>query len=162
MNALRKSMNLLLGKRPPSLQVGALCLQEGTGKVLLITSRGTGRWIIPKGWPMEGRSLPGAAAREAWEEAGVEGRVGHEEIGRYNYQKEQDRGFAVPVEVRVFPLHVSREKDRFPESAERRRRWFDPVQAARMVVEPGLQQILLRLAGQAQNAVPAPSGKGGR
>ena len=141
MKALRKSLAMLFGKRPPAMQVAALCL-DGDGRALLITSRGTGRWIIPKGWPMEGRSLPGAAAREAWEEAGVIGRIGRAEIGRYAYLKDQDEGFALRVEVRVFPLHVSELSERFPESGARRRQWFDPAEAARLVAEPGLARIL--------------------
>lgn len=145
MNVLRRSLDMLIGKRPPAMQVAALCLDPQTGKVLLVTSRGTGRWIIPKGWPMEGRTLPAAAALEAWEEAGAEGRIGREEIGRYSYDKDQDSGFAVPVEVRVYPLHVARLSGDFPESAQRKRRWFTPEEAARMVVEPGLKALLRRL-----------------
>ena len=64
MNALLNSIRMLFGKRPRSLQVGAICRDSGTGEVLLITSRGTGRWVIPKGWPMAGRSLAGAANGE--------------------------------------------------------------------------------------------------
>ncbi|WP_240643685.1 NUDIX hydrolase [Paracoccus siganidrum] len=142
MNVLRRSLGMLIGKRPPAMQVAALCLDPETGKVLLITSRGTGRWIIPKGWPMEGRTLPAAAALEAWEEAGAEGRIGREEIGRYSYDKDQDSGFAVPVEVRVYPLHVTRLSGDFPESAQRKRRWFTPRDAIRMVAEPGLKALL--------------------
>lgn len=142
MNVLRRSLGMLIGKRPPAMQVAALCLDPETGKVLLITSRGTGRWIIPKGWPMEGRTLPAAAALEAWEEAGAEGRIGREEIGRYSYDKDQDSGFAVPVEVRVYPLHVTRLSGDFPESAQRTRRWFTPQDAIRMVAEPGLKALL--------------------
>lgn len=145
MNMLRRAINMLLGKRPLSLQVGALCLDAKTGQVLLITSRGTGRWVIPKGWPMEGHSLPGAAAREAWEEAGVEGRIIHEEIGRYGYDKEQDSGFAVPVEVAVFPLHVEKCRQDFPESEQRERRWFTPDEAVPLVAEAGLKRILQSL-----------------
>lgn len=155
MSALGKSFKMLIGKRPPAMQVGAICLDPVSGRVLLITSRGTGRWVIPKGWPMEGRTLSGAAAREAWEEAGVEGRIAHDEIGRYSYAKDQDRGFSVPVEVRVFLLRVSRAADTFPESRQRRRRWFDPEEAAQMVVEPGLQQILRGLARPADDAARA-------
>lgn len=141
MKALQKSLGMLLGKRPPSIQVGALCLDDA-GRVLLITSRGTGRWIIPKGWPMEGRSLPGAAAREAWEEAGAVGRIQRNEIGRYNYLKDQDEGFSVPVEVRVFPFLISKLSEHFPEEGERTRQWFDLEEAAELVAEPGLAQIL--------------------
>jgi 8-oxo-dGTP pyrophosphatase MutT (NUDIX family) len=155
MKPVMRSLRLLFGKRPPAMQVGALCMSPEGDKVLLVTSRGTGRWIIPKGWPMEGRSLAGAAAQEAWEEAGVEGRVGDKEIGRYSYGKEQDSGFALPVEVRVFPLLVRRLEKDFPEAAERQCKWFSPANAAKLVAEPGLSQLLLNLprpkdAGQAQ------------
>lgn len=145
---LRERISRLLGRRPPEMQVAALCLSETTGQVLLVTSRGTGRWIVPKGWPMPGRTLAGAAMQEAWEEAGVKGRIGDGEIGRYHYEKDQDRGFAIPVEVRVFPLYVDCMKERFPEVDQRKRRWFAPAEAANMVAETGLKQIL--------RALPAP------
>lgn len=141
MNALRRSFEFLLGKRPLPLQVAALCIDSGTGRVLLITSRGTGRWVIPKGWPMAGRSLPGAAAQEAWEEAGVTGQVEHKEIGRYSYDKAQDSGFSITVEVAVFALHVEKLLDKFPEDDERERKWFTLAEAVEMVAEPGLQEI---------------------
>ncbi|WP_366938903.1 NUDIX hydrolase [uncultured Paracoccus sp.] len=145
MNAIRQSISLLMGRRPPALQVGAVCRCLKTGDVLLITSRGTGRWVIPKGWPMEGKTLPAAAATEAWEEAGVEGRMLDAELGRYHYDKEQDRGYSVPVEVRVFLMEVESLGTSFPESKQRKRRWFAPADAARMVAEPGLREILLAL-----------------
>lgn len=141
----RNRLARIIGKRPAEMQVAALCLNDRTGQVLLITSRGTGRWIVPKGWPMPGLSLAEAAMREAWEEAGVTGRIGQAEIGRYHYDKEQDRGFAVPVEVRVFPLYVEDLKGSFPERDERKRRWFAPPEAARMVAESGLKKILTGL-----------------
>lgn len=145
MNALRQSLRLLLGRRPPPMQVGAVCRCPRTGEVLLITSRGTGRWVIPKGWPMAGKSLPAAAATEAWEEAGVTGQIGEAEIGRYSYDKDQDQGYAVRVEVRVFLLEVADLGTDFAEAGQRLRRWFSPQDAARRVVEPGLKQILLAL-----------------
>ncbi|WP_199262373.1 NUDIX hydrolase [Paracoccus binzhouensis] len=141
----RDRLARLLGRRPPDMQVAALCLDPASGQVLLVTSRGTGRWILPKGWPMPGRSLADAARQEAWEEAGVRGRVDEAEIGRYHYDKDQDRGFAIPVEVRVFPLHVEALEAQFPEAQERRRRWFAPEEAARMVAETGLKQLLRSL-----------------
>lgn len=148
MKAIRQSLNMLFGKRPPAIQVGAICIDPDTGHVLLISSRGTGRWIIPKGWPMEGRSLAGAAAREAWEEAGVIGRIQRSEIGRYGYQKDQDEGFSIPVDVRVFQLAVRKLAEKFPERHERERKWFPPKEAAELVAEPGLAQIL--------NSLPMP------
>ncbi|WP_343069769.1 NUDIX hydrolase [Paracoccus amoyensis] len=146
-------MSLLLGRRPVSMQVAALCLDGDTGKVLLITSRGTGRWVIPKGWPMAGRTLARAAEQEAWEEAGVRGQINHAELGRYSYDKDQDSGFSVPVEVRVFVLNVSSLAETFPEDDQRNRQWFSPVEAAQRVREPGLKQILLGLSrGQSPDA----------
>ena len=157
MKVFFKALGMLLGRRPPSLQVAALCVDAETGKVLLITSRGTGRWVIPKGWPMPGKSLPGAAATEAWEEAGAQGVVATEEIGRYRYDKDQNRGFSVPVEVHVFVLQVSQLVKDFPEAAERERRWFDPAEAATLVREEGLQGILLSMARRSKTS----SSKGG-
>ena len=69
--------------RPERHQVAALCWRMGQGgavEILLVTSRDTGRWVIPKGWPMDGKSASAAAAREAWEEAGVKGTVRPESI----------------------------------------------------------------------------------
>lgn len=151
MSALRNSLRLLLGRRPAALQVAALC-RNPQGQVLLISSRGTGRWVIPKGWPMPGRSLAGAAAQEAWEEAGIRGDVTEEEIGRFTYDKDQDGGFALPVEVRVFLLAVQSQSGSFPEAGQRRAEWFAPARAAELVAEPGLRQILRRLDAHGADA----------
>jgi 8-oxo-dGTP pyrophosphatase MutT (NUDIX family) len=142
MNMLRRSLHMILGRRPPALQVGAICRKPESGEVLLITSRDTGRWVIPKGWPMEGRSLAHAALQEAWEEAGVRGRVGMTELGRFGYDKRQNSGFALPVEVALFPVEVMELADDYPEYEERHREWFAPERAAELVDETGLKQIL--------------------
>ncbi|AUH65335.1 NUDIX hydrolase [Paracoccus zhejiangensis] len=146
MNMLSRSLRMILGRRPPALQVGAICRKAETGEMLLITSRDTGRWVIPKGWPMEGRSLAHAALQEAWEEAGVRGKVGMTELGRFRYDKRQDKGFAVPVEVALYPVEVLELADDYPEYEERHREWFAPGQAAELVNEAGLKQILQGLA----------------
>ena len=133
-------------RRPkPLTQVAALCIDAGSGRVLLITSRDTGRWVLPKGWPMRKRSLSGSALQEAWEEAGVEGVAGKAEIGRYLYDKRRDKGFAIPVEVRVFPILVSGLADRFPEAGQRQRAWLHAEDAATMVDEHELQALILAL-----------------
>lgn len=144
MTALRRRLARWLGARPPLMQVGAVCLDPDTGRVLLITSRGTGRWIIPKGWPMAGRTLAQAALQEAWEEAGVRAEAG-EELGRYHYAKQQDRGFAVPVEVRAFLVPVQALAEDWPERGARTRRWFAPREAAALVAEPELAALLAAL-----------------
>lgn len=130
---------------PPSLQVGALCWRrtgKGALRILLITSRDTGRWVIPKGWPMRNRTEAEAAEREAWEEAGVNGTVFPHSIGLYAYPKFMSKGKVVPCVVRVFPLEVERSADRFPEVDQRRRKWFPPEHAARRVQEPELARII--------------------
>ncbi|MDO5529523.1 MAG: NUDIX hydrolase [Paracoccus sp. (in: a-proteobacteria)] len=150
----RERLTRLLGRRPATMQIGALCL-DGAGRVLLITSRGTGRWIIPKGWPMAGRSLSEAALQEAWEEAGVEGAVEPEPMGRYFYDKMHDSGFGVPVVVHVFRVSVSNLAEDFPEQGERRRAWFAPEDAAKLVAEDGLRELLSALPKpEAGGAVP--------
>ena len=141
----RNLLGRMLGRRPPALQVGALCLQAETGSVLLVTSRGTGRWIIPKGWPMDGRSVGGAALREAWEEAGVRGEVEETAFGRYSYDKKLTKGLSAPVEVQVHLVRVEGLDKNFPERKQRQRRWFTPAEAAELVDEAGLARLLRRL-----------------
>ena len=145
MTGLRRRLARWLGARQPLMQVGAVCLDPATGRVLMITSRGTGRWIIPKGWPMPGRTLAEAALQEAWEEAGVRAEAA-EDLGRYHYDKQQDRGFAVPVEVRVFLIRVGALAEDHPERGQRIRRWFMPAEAAGLVAEPELAALLAALA----------------
>jgi 8-oxo-dGTP pyrophosphatase MutT (NUDIX family) len=150
----RNLLGRMLGRRPPALQVGALCLQAETGSVLLVTSRGTGRWIIPKGWPMDGRSVGGAALREAWEEAGVRGEVEETAFGRYSYDKKLTKGLSAPVEVQVHLVRVEGLDKNFPERKQRQRRWFTPAEAAGLVDEAGLARLLRRLPSPA--APPNP------
>ncbi|AYF02101.1 NUDIX hydrolase [Paracoccus yeei] len=140
--AFRDRLSRLLGRKPAQMQVAALCRSRQDGKVLLVTSRGTGRWIVPKGWPMPGRTLADAALQEAWEEAGVLGTIGQDPIGSYHYDKVQDLGFSVPVEVRVYLLDVESLADDWLESGQRKRRWFEPARAAELVAETGLKRLL--------------------
>lgn len=130
-------------------QVGALCL-DGAGRVLLITSRDTGRWVIPKGWTMPGKTPAQAALREAWEEAGVEGRIGAVPIGQYRYDKVLRSGRLRPLVVQVFLAAVDRLAEDWPEAGQRTRRWLAPGEAATMVAEPELRHLLY--------ALPDPAG----
>lgn len=151
--------------KPGRTQYGAICWRRLGDKieVLLITSRDTGRWIIPKGWPIAGLTPDASAAREAFEEAGVEGRVSATCIGLYSYDKGLSPALGpsvtVPCVVAVFPLQVKGLRDRFPESCERRRKWFSPKKAARKVAEPELQSILESFAAYAAQSKSA--GKAG-
>lgn len=132
-------------QRPKRLQVAALCYRDGRKgrQVLLVTSRDTGRWILPKGWPIHGLDAPGAALQEAWEEAGVaKGKLEGDAVGTYTYRKTYSGGFAVPVETLVFPVAVEEVRDTYPEAHERKRQWVSASEAANMVQEPELQSIL--------------------
>lgn len=144
------------------MQYGALCWRHRRGRVqvLLITSRDTGRWVIPKGWPISGLSPAAAAAREAWEEAGVQGEVANEGLGSFGYRKVLASKAALPCEVQVFGLRVARLKDKFPERDERRRKWFSAIKAARKVAEPELRALLLSLDDRLGHDGPSPDDGG--
>ena len=131
-------------RRPPSLQMAALCYRPAKHgrEYLLVTSRDTGRWIIPKGWPIRGLASSETAVREAWEEAGVvAGDVTAEPIGSYSYNKRRANGFSIPVETLVYSVEVTDLSDTFPEADERDRKWVSADTAAELVNEPDLRSI---------------------
>ncbi|PIE09021.1 MAG: NUDIX hydrolase [Rhodobacterales bacterium] len=130
-------------KRAVRTQFGALCyrIREGKLQFLLITSRGTGRWIIPKGWPMDGETPAGAAATEAWEEAGATGKLSHHTLGFYAYDKGY-AGMKLPCVVAVFPLKVKKLAKHYPEAGQRKRKWVGRKKAAAMVQEPELRAMI--------------------
>lgn len=115
---------------------------NGNVQVLLITSRRTKRWIIPKGWPMAGVSPMQAAATEAYEEGGVEGKPYPVCVGLFSYQKDLGDKGDLPCVAMVYPVKVKRLLSDFPEKKERRRKWFDIAKAAKKVDEPELRAIL--------------------
>lgn len=110
--------------------------------VLLVTSRQTRRWVLPKGNPVVGIGLHESAAHEALEEAGVHGSVCPTPIGTFRYRKRRKSGASVMVDVDVFPIAVTEELVEWEEDGERERRWFTLRDAAEVVEEPELQQIL--------------------
>lgn len=129
-------------------QIAALPLRwgdRGDVEVLMITSRDTGRWIVPKGWTMDGIKPWRAAAIEALEEAGARGDVGRDAFGTYRYDKIMDDGSSVPVKVRVYPMLVERLASSWKEQDERTRRWFGAEAAASLVDEPELAELLMAL-----------------
>nr|WP_175581732.1 NUDIX hydrolase [Pseudooceanicola sp. HF7] len=126
-------------------QAAALCYR-GRGadmEILLITSRETKRWIMPKGWPKTGTDAAGTALEEAWEEAGIKQRsMKPIWIGRYHYDKRLDGGLPAPTDVDVYAVEVARLLDDYPESGERERRWVRPEEAAKLVAEEDLKDLL--------------------
>ncbi|WP_425079752.1 NUDIX hydrolase [Ruegeria denitrificans] len=134
--------------RPRRVQFAALCtrVHDGQDQVLLITSRDTKRWIIPKGWPIDGLSGAETALQEAWEEAGVRADAVHDEpIGQFTYDKILKDGSAQPVLTNVYRISVRALADGFPEADQRERSWFSPAEAATLVQEPELQALLRKL-----------------
>src|SRR5256886_10129543 len=111
---------------PTRIQYAALPYRSSSTQteVMLVTSRETHRWIIPKGWPKKGKSPHRSAAREAFEEAGVVGSVGRRAVGSFSYEKRMKNGASVECEVRVFPLEVKRQKEEWPEKQQRRVKWL--------------------------------------
>lgn len=135
-------------QRPRRIQVAALCTRDhdGSRQVLLVTSRDTGRWVLPKGWPIKGLDAAGAALQEAWEEAGVKkANVNEEPFGVYGYDKRLDGGLEIAVDVTVFETKVEKIVDDFPEADQRTRKWVAPAEAAEMVHEPELQALLRQM-----------------
>lgn len=130
-------------------QIAALPLKwdgKGRVKVLMVTSRDTGRWVMPKGWEMDGKKPWQAAEIEALEEAGAKGYIGDQLIGSYRYPKILKDGSVMPCLVRVYPMVVSKLKRDWKERKQRKRRWFTPEAAAKRVAEPELADLLLQLA----------------
>lgn len=146
----------LMFRRPPRQQYAALCyrVKKKTSEIelLLLTSRDTGRWVIPKGWPMSGKLPQEVAAREALEEAGVRGTAEAGSLGFYRYQKMLRDGLSVPCKVQVYPLEVFDMVKNFKEKGERKLEWVSCDEAAKRVNEPELKVLILafqrRLAEQ--------------
>ena len=128
-------------------QYGAICFRYmADGKsieILVVTSRDSGRWIIPKGWPMKKKKPFEAAEIEAWEEAGIRGVVKKKPIGRYTYLKLLDNGDVTPCVVDVFQIEATETRSDFKEHGERRREWVSPDEAARRVREVELKSLLV-------------------
>lgn len=129
-------------------QIAALPMRwkkEGTFQVLMVTSRETKRWIMPKGWTMNGKKPWVAAEIEALEEAGAVGYIGKDVLGTYTYKKKLDDGTSLKCEVDVYPMVVENLKRNWKERDERKRKWFSAKGAAKRVSEPELAKLLRSL-----------------
>jgi 8-oxo-dGTP pyrophosphatase MutT (NUDIX family) len=118
----------------------------GTLQVLLVTSRGTGRWIIPKGHPEKGMKPNAVAKLEALEEGGVTGTIGDTPLGRYRSTKRLGSGKLVPCEVIVFRLEVSEHLANWKEDQQRRRLWVPLAQATKIVEDGELGAFMERVS----------------
>jgi 8-oxo-dGTP pyrophosphatase MutT (NUDIX family) len=125
-------------------QIAALPFRKRNGKIeiLLITSRETKRWIIPKGWPMAGLKDYNAARREALEEAGVKGRMCKTPVGRFTYDKRLKKGGLKTCQVEVYLLAVETLLRTWAEKDQRSRQWFGVDDAISTLGEVGLRQLI--------------------
>lgn len=126
-------------------QFAAICFRrqpENRVEVLLITSRESRRWVVPKGWAIGGMAPHEVAEHEAWEEAGVKGKAKKRPFGFYTYLKVLDTGDQVPSIVQVHLVETRKIEERFPERGERTAQWLPPYEAAALVREPELKSLL--------------------
>ncbi|RUW38090.1 MULTISPECIES: NUDIX hydrolase [unclassified Mesorhizobium] len=138
-NAVRKAKK---GERIRQVAAIPFRLSEGGNlEILLVTSRTTRRFIVPKGWPMKGKSGRKAAAIEAQEEAGVLGKALKQPAGTYSYWKRMASRF-VRVDVVVYLLEVAEEMADWREAANRQRAWLPVADAALLIDEPELSTLL--------------------
>ena len=137
-------------------QIAALPIHwdsKGRLRVLMVTSRDTGRWVMPKGWHMDGKKPWHAAEIEALEEAGAIGFISSESCGVYHYDKRLGKKAKQHCRVIVYPMIVDRLKRRWKERKERKRHWFSPGKAAKLVDEKELSALLKDL-GKPSKASP--------
>ena len=125
-------------------QFAALCyrIRDGKVQILLVTSRRTRRWIVPKGWPMEGRTPAACAVQEAWEEGGVKGRASGPCLGVYAFAKGKPDTADLNCLAMLYPVQVKRLSKTYPERHQRKRRWVSRKKAAHLVVEPELSRLI--------------------
>lgn len=112
-------------------------------QMVLITSLGTRRWVLPKGNIEPDLTAGESAMREAFEEAGLEGVIAGDSIGTYQYTKVDNNGGG-DRRVAVFPMEITRVLHDWPEQHMRRRKWIAIRHAAEAVDEPDLRELLLR------------------
>jgi 8-oxo-dGTP pyrophosphatase MutT (NUDIX family) len=139
----------LMFRRPKRVQFAALCYRHDKKKgleILLLTSRDTGRWVIPKGWPMGSKPAHAVAEQEALEEAGVTGFAEHDLLGCFGYAKAMPEGVLLPCAVQVHAMEVRGKVSDFKEKGKRKLEWVSPQEAADRVQEPGLKKIIMAFA----------------
>jgi len=133
-----------LFQRPRALQMAALCHRDtDEGREVLLVTSSHGRWILPKGWPIDGKTGGETAMQEAWEEAGVKsGKVEKAPVGTFLSTKRMANGPDLACETSVYAIKVKTISDSFPEAKKRKRRWVKLPEAVNMVEDRGLRQLL--------------------
>jgi 8-oxo-dGTP pyrophosphatase MutT (NUDIX family) len=151
------------GVESACVQYGALPWRRRHGaiEILMITTRTSGRWIVPKGWPIPGLSPSGCAAHEAAEEAGVIGNMDSTPLGSFHYEKRLKSGEPIRCKVETFAMEVLRQRRNWPEKGNREVCWCSVEEALARVGEPGLRRLIARFAKSARaeefGLEPAPT-----
>ena len=114
-------------------------------EILLVTSLGTGRWVLPKGHVENEMTPRESAIKEAFEEAGINGKVPDKKVGDYVYHKD-DKIDGTTYKVAVYAMRVTYELDIWPEDNQRKREWMSAEKAAHSVDEIELRQLILGFA----------------
>ncbi|HEY1614424.1 MAG TPA: NUDIX hydrolase [Rhizomicrobium sp.] len=145
---------------PSGVQYAALPyrVKDSATEILLVTSKHNRRWIVPKGWPIEGQLPQDSAAREALEEAGVSGDVESVALGFFHYFKTLKRNLIIPCKVDVFALRVTRCRKNWSESSARQRRWHSIDDAVAAVIEPQLRLLIRKFAARDRLSSARPKG----
>ncbi len=146
---LMKAMHVF-SARNQLLQVAALPwrVRDGEVEICLVTSRGTGRWILPKGWPEKKLTHAEAAAREAFEEAGLRGTISPRACGSFIAAKGVEPGLELSVRLEVFLLRDPEQLGKYPEKGERKVRWMPLAEAIDKSSEPGLKKLISQLEAE--------------
>ena len=136
------------GRKPENVQYAALPwrIVDCALEVLLITTRNTRRWIVPKGWPIAEYTPQACAAFEAMEEAGVAGVVEAEAFGTFHYDKLRKSGEVLACKVYVYPMKVTRRRRQWPEKRARDCEWCSVEEAISRIKETGLRRLIKKFA----------------
>ena len=156
-----KTRDATVAQARPRQQFAALPFRRAENlQVMLVSSRETRRWVLPKGWPMKGVKPHSVAAIEALEEAGLQGKIAKQSIGAYHYVKRMPNGAALLCEVSVFPFRVDKQRKNWLERDQRMTGWFDATEAADLVDEPELRDLILEFVKDAESLGPGDKADG--
>lgn len=146
LSKLAQAGDMLFGKEQRR-QFAAVCYRRSASaddyEVLVVTGRNSGRWVVPRGWPMEGKAPHEVAEREAFEEAGIKGKADKQPIGLYTYAKQIGDGRVAPCMVEVYAVKVEKIVKKYKEQGQRQRRWVSFAEAQNLVEEPELRGLLM-------------------
>ena len=134
-----------------SVQYGVLPWRRAADglQLLLITTRSTKRWIVPKGWPEKNMAPNECAAHEAYEEAGVLGDVADQPIGTFSHRKQLKSGHLITCRIHVFDMEVTGIAEDWPEKDEREIRWCTAEEAMALASDLGLRRIVAKFCNAA-------------